>query len=303
MLRTLDRYVLREVAVPFVLALVVFTFVLQIAPLSEVAEKLIAKGVSGSTVAAAMLNLLPQALGITIPMAYLLSLLIAFGRLCDDREWVALQACGISIFRLLRPTFAIGVPAALCTAYVLMWAVPNGNQAYREIAFREIAARAEGEVKPRVFYDYFPNMVLYARDLQPSSPGWKDVFVADTSQTGQPVVYLARQGRLAFDRPKRMVELVLEDGIRHLVVPDQTTNSSEKYEVGRFGRLVLSLNPDIVFPRSGPEKGAREMTIPELRFGTRRRPFARSLTSSSSSTSASSLPSLVLDVTSTSLPG
>lgn len=265
MLRIIDRYILREVAVPFVLALVVFTFVLQIAPLSEVAEKLIAKGVSGGTVAAAMLNLLPQALGITIPMAYLLGLLVAFGRLSDDREWVALQACGVSIYRLLRPAFALGIPAALATAYILMWAVPNGNQAYREIAFREIAARAEGEVKPRVFYDYFPNMVLYARDLDPSSPGWRDVFVADTGQSGQPIVYLARHGRLAFDRLKRTVELVLEDGIRHLVVPDQQSRATEKYEVGRFDRLVLSLDPDVVFPRSGPEKGAREMTIPELK--------------------------------------
>jgi LPS export ABC transporter permease LptG/LPS export ABC transporter permease LptF len=265
MLRTLDRYIFREVLVPFILALLVFTFLLQIAPLGAVAEKLIAKGVSGRTVAWAMINLIPQAMGITIPMAFLLGLLVAFGRLSDDREWVAMQACGVSVFRLLRPAFALGVLATAATAYVMIWAVPNGNQAYREIAYNEIAARAEGEVKPRVFFDYFPNMVLYARDLLPASSGWTDVFVADTGQRGQPVVYLARHGRLAFDRPRRTVELILENGIRHLATPDPQDRSTQKYEVGRFDRLVLSLNPDIVFPKSGPQKGDREMTIAELK--------------------------------------
>ena len=48
-------------------------------------------------------TLLPQALAISIPMAVLSGLLIAFGRLSADREFVAMQACGVSIYRLLRP--------------------------------------------------------------------------------------------------------------------------------------------------------------------------------------------------------
>jgi len=51
MLRTLDRYVVRETLVPFFLALLVFTFILQIPPVMEVAEKLIAKGVDAGTIA------------------------------------------------------------------------------------------------------------------------------------------------------------------------------------------------------------------------------------------------------------
>src|SRR5947207_9751839 len=114
-LRILDRYLIREVVLPSLIALLVLTFVLEIPPILREGEQLIAKGVGLSTVAHVLLTLLPQALGLTIPMAVLLGLLIGLGRLSGDREFVAMQACGISLFRLL-PAFiliaAIGSAAA-----------------------------------------------------------------------------------------------------------------------------------------------------------------------------------------------
>jgi len=265
MLRLIDRYVIREIVAPFFLSLVVFTFLLQIAPLGDIAEKLIAKGVSADIVTKVMITLVPQALAITIPMAFLLGLLVAFGRLSGDREWVALQACGVSTFRLLRPAFAMGIAACLVTLWVMIWAVPWGNQTFREITYGVLQARAEGEVKPRVFYDDFPNFVLYARDVVPDKPGWTDVFVAETSRGDHPVIYVAGHGRLALDRSKRSVELVLQNGTRHVVASDEAGAATEQYEMTRFDTVVLTLDPESVFPRSGPQKGDQERTIAELR--------------------------------------
>ena len=42
----LDRYITRELILPFLLGLVVFTFLLMIQPLGDYSEQLIAKGVS-----------------------------------------------------------------------------------------------------------------------------------------------------------------------------------------------------------------------------------------------------------------
>src|SRR5207248_1241043 len=92
----LDRYLVREIVLPLLLGLLVLTFVLEIPPILREGEQLIAKGVAWSTVARVLLTLLPQALGLTIPMAMLLGLLIGLGRLSGDREFVAMQACGIS---------------------------------------------------------------------------------------------------------------------------------------------------------------------------------------------------------------
>ena len=81
MLRTLDRYLMREIAMPFAIALVVSTFILQIPPILREGEALVARGVPLAVVARLLLTLLPQALSLTIPMAVLGGILIGFGRL------------------------------------------------------------------------------------------------------------------------------------------------------------------------------------------------------------------------------
>ena len=112
MLRTIDRYVIREVLPPFLLALVIFTFLLVIPPVMRDLEKLVAKGVPWQVAGRIILTLVPQALGLTIPMALLIGLLIGLGRLSADREAVALLACGVSPYRLLRPVLLLAVVAA-----------------------------------------------------------------------------------------------------------------------------------------------------------------------------------------------
>ncbi|MEQ1572715.1 MAG: LPS export ABC transporter permease LptG [Vicinamibacterales bacterium] len=256
-MRILDRYIIREVLTPFVIALLVFTFILVIPFLIEYAETFIAKGVPVAVVLRIMGTLLPQALALSIPTSLLVGLLVAFGRLSSDREFVAMQACGIGLTRLLRPVTFLTVLAWAATSYVMIVALPNANQTFNEIRFGIISARAEGEVKPRFFFQDFPDLVLYVREV-PSAGGWNGVFMAD-NRTGQtPAVYLARHGRVLLNSEKRTVEMLLEDGSRHTADPSGT------YEVIQFNRLVLSVNPEAVFPRKGPQKGDNEMTIAEL---------------------------------------
>jgi LPS export ABC transporter permease LptF/LPS export ABC transporter permease LptG len=258
-MRTLDRYVIREVIGPFLIGLLVFTFVLIIPFIIELAETLIAKGVPWQTLLVLMATLLPQALGLTIPMALLIALLVAFGRLSGDREVVAMMACGVSPFRLLRPLAVLAGATWLATSWVLLYAIPDANQAYREITMRLVADRAEGEVRPRVFFEDFPNMVLYVGDVPPTG-GWRDVMAADTRDPNQPVLYLARSGRMLVDRAQRTIQMVLEDGTQHTTRSDEPAD----YKVLRFERILVSLDPESVFPRNGPARGDRELTIAEL---------------------------------------
>jgi LPS export ABC transporter permease LptG/LPS export ABC transporter permease LptF len=256
--RILDRYVIREVLLPFCIGLLVFTFILIIPFLIQYAEAFIAKGVPTTVVLRVMATLLPQALALSIPAALLIGLLIAFGRLSADREFVAMQACGVSVARLLRPVGVIAVAGWAATSYVMLEALPAANQAFREITFNVLAARAEGEVKPRVFFQEFPDLVLYVREV-PATGGWNDVFMSDNRPGQTPTIYHARHGRVILDPKARTVQMALEDGTGHTADPDG------KYKVFKFDRLGLSVNPETVFPRSGPQKGDPEMTIAELR--------------------------------------
>jgi len=260
MLRITDRYLLREVIPPFLLALLVFTFLLMIPPIMDVAEELIAKGVDALTVIKIMATLVPQGLGITIPMALLLGVLIGLGRLSSDRETVALQACGVSIYRILFPLLVLGFIATSATAYVLIFALPDANQAFREITFRTVASRAEGEVKERIFYDDFPNVMLYVREVSPTGSGWNEVFLADTRDSENPDIYVAEKGQVVLNAAERTVDIVLQTGSGHQVNPKEPNN----YEIHEFDEIIIGLDPETVFPRAGPQRGYPELTIPQL---------------------------------------
>jgi lipopolysaccharide export system permease protein len=218
--KILDRYLVREIVLPFFLWLILLTFVLLMPPILQQAAQLIEKGVAWSIIFRVLLTLLPQSLGVTIPMALLLGILIGLGRLSADREFVALQACGVSLFRVLRPIIVLAIGATAATAWVMIVALPNANQTFRQITFNVIASKAESDIKARVFFDQFPNRVLYAREVPPTG-GWREVFLADAAQLNQTTVYFASQGRLVIDRAKRTVELVLEHGTRHTTYSDK----------------------------------------------------------------------------------
>ena len=248
----LDRYVIREILPPFFLALLVFTFLLILQPVMQYAEALLAKGVPTADVLRIIWTLVPQALGLSIPVALLVGLLVALGRLSGDREAVAFLACGVSLWRLLRPVAILGLAATAATLYVMITAIPDANQTFREITYRIVAARVQGEIKPRVFFEDFPGKVLYVGDVTENG-AWRDVFLADTSRLGWPVAFVAEAGHLVLDRDTRRVELILERGTRH------TEN-----DVLEFGRQTISLDPDSVFPRAGPARAIPEMTILQL---------------------------------------
>ncbi len=260
MLSIIDRYILRETLRMVFLSLLVLTFVLMLQPIMQALPGLMAKGIDGWTIAKLMLLLVPSALGITIPMAVLIGLLMGFGRLSGDRETVALQACGISIYRMLRPVALLATVAMAATTYVLMVALPDANQAYRDMFFRIVTTQAEDEVAPRVFYEGFAGRTLYVQGVDTDGTGWLNVFLRDNSDPETPKVFIAEQGRVVINQENRTADIVLTAGSMHTVDPDDPAI----YNTDGFGETHLTLNPDSIFPSGGLEPGLREMTFSQL---------------------------------------
>src|SRR5689334_595768 len=258
-MRIFDRYVVREVLLPFVLSLLLLTFLLIIPPVLRDAYPLIAKGVDVWVVVRVLVLLLPQALAISIPMAVLLGLLIAFGRLSADREFVAMQSCGVSIYRLLRPLTVIALAATAGTAYIMMIARPDANQAFRELVFKEVASRVESKIQSHVLFEQFPGRVLYVREVD-GAHVMHDVFFADTSKPGTTTVSLAREGRFIIDRQHQLVQLQLSHGTQHTTLASQP----DQYQGTEFEELNLSLDAQAVF-KQAPSRNPPEMSVGELR--------------------------------------
>ena len=167
-----------------------------------------------SIVGRVLLLLLPQALSLTIPIAVLMGILMGCARLSADREFVAMQACGVSLMRLARPVVLVAGVGCLATAYVVIVALPDANQTFREITFSLLRQQIETKIKPQVFFQDIPNRVIYVRDLPPGG-GWRDVLLADTTRPDHTTVFFAHEGRILVDREKRQVHIQLIDGTSH----------------------------------------------------------------------------------------
>src|SRR5512137_1574479 len=166
--RLLDRYIVREMVAPTAIGLLVFTFVLLIDQIPRLLAVLVARSADLTTILRVFLNLLPSILAVTIPMAFLLGVLLAFGRLASDSEIVALRAVGVSPLRLLSPVMMLAVVMTAITFYINAVALPAANQAHREIVFSLVVSKARTDVKARTFNtDLLPGqMMLYVQDIE-----------------------------------------------------------------------------------------------------------------------------------------
>jgi LPS export ABC transporter permease LptG len=194
-------------------------------------------------------------------MAFLLGILLAFGRLASESELVAMRASGISPLRLLRPVLALCALTTGITFYVNAVALPDANQAYREHVFALAVSKAKGAVRPRVFTDdLVPNMVVFISDISAETGQWKSILIKDVRRPAKPSLILARTGRLVIDKDARRVSLGLEQGVLHDLNPAEP----DRYDQQRFGSMIEPLNFDEFFPKLPLAKGDREMRLYEL---------------------------------------
>ena len=153
-------------------------------------------------------------------MSLLLGLLVAFGRLSADREFVALQACGVSLLRLMRPVALLSV---IGWARDLVRAAGRRAQRQPDISrdhlqHRRGARRGRGAAagvlrglpRPR---DLRPRDSRHGRRLERRLHGRQPC-----RASRRPSTWRATAASL-LDRQKRTVEMVLEEGSRHTADP------------------------------------------------------------------------------------
>ena len=261
-MRILDRYLIRQILPLFLLALAVFTFILAVNPMLDHAKQLLAKGVPLQTVGFLLLTLLPQSLGVTIPMAFLAALLMAMSRLSADREAVALLACGVSPARILAPVLGLATLVGAMDLYVMVFAVPDANQAFREATYKLLAKQTEADVKPGLFYEGFPGRVVYVQGTKPEG-GWSAVFLADTTQAGRPTVTLAEEGQVVLDEAKRQVHFLLFRARTYAPGIDPAVYNVSRSEGD--DPLRITITADEVFGTGVLERGLPEKSIPDLK--------------------------------------
>ena len=80
-----------------------------------------------------VINLLPHYLGIAVPMALLLGIIITIDRFSRSSELTAAYGAGISLFHITRPFVAIAVVLAGLTVFIEGYMQPIGRYNYRQV--------------------------------------------------------------------------------------------------------------------------------------------------------------------------
>ncbi|MBN2371124.1 MAG: LptF/LptG family permease [Vicinamibacteria bacterium] len=260
----LDRYIFSEIVPPSLLGLLLFTFILLLQEIAVLTGFLVSRSTDLATLGRIFLNLLPHILAVTIPMAFLLGLLLAFGRMAAESELIALRAGGVSALRILRPVFALGIIAGMITLYITAVGYPNANQSYRELTYALITGHARTAIKPRIFTDdLLPSgsMMLYATDISSATNEWRDIFIRDQRVPREPKLILARRGRLVIERARKEAWLDLKDGAIYGFSPVEPSVLDSNHFTSRALRLPFN---ELFPPRATLTKGDRELTFFEL---------------------------------------
>src|SRR5688500_10825267 len=180
-MRILNKYIFRELIGPTLLGFTFYTFIILMRQLFELAEMIIKRSLPFTIVLRLLALSLPHIIVLTIPMALLVGILIAVGRMSSDSEIIAMRAAGISTTRIYRPVFYFSLAIFLLNLVAMNMLLPWGNTAYRDLQQDLFASSVSKEIQPRVFYDEYENLVLYINDLDAGTGGWKGVFISNST--------------------------------------------------------------------------------------------------------------------------
>jgi lipopolysaccharide export system permease protein len=259
--RLINRYILREIAVPFCMILFVLTFVLLMGKILQVMDLMINKGIGFTEIARLMLFLMPSFLMFTIPISLLIAILIGLGRLSGDNEWTVLKMSGVSLYRLSLPVAFAALTAFLMTLATTLFLVPYGNLASKTLLFDMARQKASIGIREKVFIDDFQGILLYAEKIPVHGDFLEGVLISDSRISREPSTIVARRAYLVSNPDTMVITLRLEDGSTHMV--DASLNRYRKMDF-RFYDVRLDLASSIAGDKNAGIKSSTEMSLSEL---------------------------------------
>jgi LPS export ABC transporter permease LptG/LPS export ABC transporter permease LptF len=162
----------------------------------------------------------------SLPLAYLIGILIGLSGLSGESQITALRACGVPLHRMLRPVVALGSLVGIITAILSIVVLPAANDIFVNLKERVSLRQATSRIQPRVFNEEFRGIVFYIDDLAVDRQQWSRVFLADNSDPKVPRTVLAREGTWVTDATGARLQLHLSDGTVYQTDPEDPTKDN-----------------------------------------------------------------------------
>ncbi len=228
-MRTLHKYLTRQVLASLLLGMAVFTFVLLIGDgLKEVLPLLIGGLVRFGTVLEAVGLLIPFFWVYALPMGLLTATLLVFGRFSADQELTAARASGISLLSLITPVLLLSLFCCGVSAWINMDLGPRSRVAFKDLLFRAQADLMRFQLPERQFIRDIPGYIIYVDKNHDGDLQGVMVFVLQ-HETNVTTTIRAPRGKLVSDRQnKQLIFNLLNPQMVTLMPNDRVRIDSSK---------------------------------------------------------------------------
>lgn len=233
--RILSLYIIREISALFFLGLVIFTLVLLMGRLITLTDLVVSHGVPLADVAMMIIYLIPSFLVFTIPMAFLLAVLLAFGRLSADNEIIVIKASGLSLIQILPPVVFCACVAVLLALGASTIGVPWGNSSFRELSYSVLKKNVTATIREKTFWSDVPGVVMYTDHYEEQSRKLQGVIIHDGRNPERPMTIFARDGVVTTATGSNAILMSLYNGSIHIA------GANGLYRLVHFGEYSMTV--------------------------------------------------------------
>lgn len=242
------------------LGLLTFTFILLIARILKLVELIVTRGIPLTQVGRLLVLILPTFLELTLPMAFLLAILLGLGRLSGDQELLALKSSGVSPVQILLPLIFVAANVAVITFLLTTWVRPAAQVALKDELYNIAKTRVATALREKVFNDDFPNILIYVEEIIPPGNVGQGILIIDKRETARDNIIVGKVGLINTEEQTHTLSLRLFDGSIYERDRTRSDFSQTNFNIYDF-KLDLD---EFIGPAKMKDAGPKEMSLNRL---------------------------------------
>ena len=257
-MNTLNKYLLKQSFIPFVLSVAVITTVLFLQFLIRAVDRFLGKGLEAITIFEYLYLNLAWIIALSVPMSLLISSVMTFGRMAQQNEITALKSAGVNLYNIIKPAIWFGSLVAIGLCLFNNFILPEMNYNARLLAKDIYKKKPELSIEPGYFVDMIPQYTMIVKEMD--GKNFKDVKIFSKNNDSEQTTIYANEGKLSSNGNTITINLI--DGeIHEIDLSDYDYYRKIKYKTHQ---IIISMDDLMLNRTSESNRTDREMRVPQM---------------------------------------
>ena len=255
---TLNKYLIKQSFIPFMLSVGVITTVLFLQFLIRAIDRFLGKGLDVFTILEYLYLNLAWIIALSVPMSLLISSVMTYGRMSQDNEITALKSAGVNLFSIIKPALWFGSIVGFLLCLFNNFILPDMNYNARLLARDIYQKKPELTIEPGYFVDMIPQYTMIVKELDGKE--FKDVKIFSKNTTSEQTTIYAERGSL--ESSGGIITVNLQNGEIHEI----DLENYDYYLKIKFGthQIIISIDDLLLNRTSEANRTDREMKVPAM---------------------------------------